>query len=307
MQGEFVSDRKKLRVGEGVVSQTGSPPPNDGRRERASIRNYIEVLRPLTVWAQGRRLRLGPPSQRAVLAILALSPNVAFHRDAIFEVLWGSESPRCAVGTLHTYVSRLRSILDLGGGLRGNALCREGNSYLLRVDRGQLDLLDFRDRVAQAQKARAAGSSVAAATLYGHALQLWNGQPVADIDILQSHPSVIGLAQERLSVIASYAEAACDAGLHDEVLPCLWSTCATEPLNERMHACLMIALAGSGMAAKAIIVFEELRQRLDDQLGLLPGPELADAHSRVLHQNVPSAILCCDHSAYVQDRQGVRR
>ncbi|HEY5360643.1 MAG TPA: BTAD domain-containing putative transcriptional regulator [Streptosporangiaceae bacterium] len=39
--------------------------------------------------------------------------------------------------------------------------------------------------------------------------------------------------------------------------------------------------------AAALGVYEQLRRRLDDQLGVLPGPELAAAHSRVLHQHIP--------------------
>jgi hypothetical protein len=39
--------------------------------------------------------------------------------------------------------------------------------------------------------------------------------------------------------------------------------------------------------AAALGVYEQLRRRLDDQLGVLPGPELAAAHSRVLRQHIP--------------------
>ena len=40
--------------------------------------------------------------------------------------------------------------------------------------------------------------------------------------------------------------------------------------------------------AAALGVYEQLRRRLDDQLGVLPGPELAAAHSRVLRQHIPA-------------------
>ena len=48
----------------------------------------------------------------------------------------------------------------------------------------------------------------------------------------------------------------------------------------------MIALAGSGQQAEAIHVYEDLRWRLDRELGLYPGEELAEAHLRVLRQDI---------------------
>ncbi len=78
-------------------------------------------------------------------------------------------------------------------------------------------------------------------------------------------------------------------GLHERVLPHLEAVIQREPLNEQAHAQLMLALAGSGQQAAALQLFEELRHRLDDQLGVRPGPELADAHLRVLRQEVPAA------------------
>jgi DNA-binding SARP family transcriptional activator len=51
----------------------------------------------------------------------------------------------------------------------------------------------------------------------------------------------------------------------------------------------MLALAGAGQQAAALAAYEELRGRLDEQLGVAPGPELADAHLRVLPQQLPHA------------------
>jgi DNA-binding SARP family transcriptional activator len=74
--------------------------------------------------------------------------------------------------------------------------------------------------------------------------------------------------------------------MYNRVLPHLRSLTLREPLHERAHALLMIALAGSGEQAAALTVFEDLRHRLDEQLGMRPCPELADVHQRVLRQQV---------------------
>jgi len=64
-----------------------------------------------------------------------------------------------------------------------------------------------------------------------------------------------------------------------------------EPLNERVAARLMIALAGTGCQAEALNVYDEVRQRLDDQLGVYPCAELARTQAMVLRQQVPTAAV----------------
>jgi Bacterial transcriptional activator domain len=48
----------------------------------------------------------------------------------------------------------------------------------------------------------------------------------------------------------------------------------------------MIALAGSGRQAEALRIYDSLRRRLDDLLGVMPGAELADAQVRVLRHEL---------------------
>jgi tetratricopeptide (TPR) repeat protein len=86
-----------------------------------------------------------------------------------------------------------------------------------------------------------------------------------------------------------YAELACVLGQYDRVIPRLQALADAEPLNEPAHARLMIALAGSGQQAAAIRVHEDVRTRLDRELGLSPGAELAEAYVRVLRQDIRAA------------------
>ena len=109
------------------------------------------------------------------------------------------------------------------------------------------------------------------------------------MNLLRGHPVVIGLGRSRAAVIAEYAEIASGLGQYALLLPELHALAEREPLNEKAHAQLMIALAGSGQQAAALLVYADLRRRLDDQLGVRPGPELSAAHLRVLRQDVPVA------------------
>jgi DNA-binding SARP family transcriptional activator len=237
----------------------------------------LAVLGPVTAWRNEVPVGLGPAKQRAVLGLLALAPNVPVHRTAIIDALWASNAPATAVHLVQVYVNKLRHLLD-----PGQLVTSGGASYQLVAVGEQLDLMVFGERADQARQAHAAGELGQACRAYAKALDLWRAEPVADLEILHAHPVVVALRQRRADLVLRYAEAATAAGRDDEVLPRLRELAAAEPLNERAHAALMLALVGSGQQAAALATFDELRRRLDDQLGVRPGAELADAHQRVL-------------------------
>jgi DNA-binding SARP family transcriptional activator len=251
----------------------------------------LSVLGPLTAWRDGIPAVLGPPLQRAVLAVLALSPDRFVHRETLVDALWDADPPATAVNQVQSLVSRLRCALDPGRSCRDpqRVLLSTGTGYRLRVTAQHLDLLAFQEGVGRAETARRSRDAVAACGLYEQALRLWQGDPLADVDRVRCHPAVIGLYRQRSAVIVAYAEAACGARLYNRVLPHLRPLTQREPLHERAHALLMIALAGGGGQAAALKVFDDLRHRLDEQLGMRPCAELADAHQRVLRQQVPAA------------------
>jgi DNA-binding SARP family transcriptional activator/tetratricopeptide (TPR) repeat protein len=242
----------------------------------------LAILGPVTGWRNGLRLGLGPSRQRAVLGLLALTPNVAVHRQTIIDALWGDDVPPTAVHLVQVYVNRLRRMLD-----PGRLLTSAGTSYELVAAGGQLDLLVFEAHASRATRAHTAGEFGLACEAYARALDTWRAEPLADIEVMRVHPLVVALRQRRSDLVISYAGAATAAKRHEEVLPRLRELAASEPLNERAHAALMLALAGSGQQAAALALFDDLRRRLDDQLGVRPGAELADAQQRVLRQDVP--------------------
>jgi DNA-binding SARP family transcriptional activator/Tfp pilus assembly protein PilF len=244
----------------------------------------ISVLGPLAAWRRGAPVALGPPMQRAVLGLLALHAGTGPPRSAIIDALWGDDPPVTAVSMVQSYISRLRWLLGPGG-----PLAPAGNGYQLQPAACELDLLAFAALVRRAADARAAGELAVACEAYAGALALWRGDPLADVDVLRDHPAVARLSQQRADAVTGYAEAASAAGWHDAALPALRELAGREPLHERAHARLMIALAGSGQQAAALGIYDQVRRRLDDQLGVLPGAELADAHARVLSQQIPAA------------------
>jgi DNA-binding SARP family transcriptional activator/tetratricopeptide (TPR) repeat protein len=263
-------------------ARAARPGPAAERCPRVGRGLRLAVLGPLTAWRDGVRIGLGPPGQRAVLGLLALTPNVPVHRKTIIDALWGDDLPVTAVHLVQVYVNRLRGLLGPGG-----LLTSAGTSYQLAVAGGQLDLMVFEAHANRAAQAHAAGELGPACRAYARALDTWRAEPMADIELLHAHPVVVALRQRRSDLVIRYAEAATAAGRHEEILPRLAELAAAEPLNERVHAALMLALAGNGQQAAALALFDDLRRHLDDQLGVRPGAELADAQQRVLRQDVP--------------------
>lgn len=267
-----------------------SDPPHPGPpRAPGSTRSgsgiWLAVLGPLEAWRDGTPLHLGPPERRAVLGLLAAVPDAPVHRDTIIDTLWGRTPPDTAVSLVQAHISRLRKLFAPGAGQSpaGDAvIASRAGCYRLRLPAQKLDLLTFRELAANAEAAWAAGDEPTACDLYEQALRLWRGDPLDGVDVLRDVPRIAELRRQLHDTLLRYAELACGRGLHDRIVPRLYALAAAEPLNERVHARLMIALAGAGQRAAAVRVYEDLRGRLDREFAIYPGEELVETHLRVL-------------------------
>ena len=279
-----------LAVRGGRDSAPGLAAKADGRDGPAGGLR-LRALGSLAAWRDGAAVALGPARQRTVLGLLAVQPNALVRREAISEALWEDDPPATAVSMIQSYVSRLRSLLDPDRSAAGGAglLAAAGTGYRLQVTGEELDVIAFEQLCARGGAAARAGEPDVACSFYEQALALWQGEPLADIEALRAHPAVADLTRRWAAAVEDYADAASGQGWHGRVLVPLRALAVREPMNERAHARLMIALAGSGQQAAALEVFDAIRRRLHDQLGIRPGAEIAAAHARVLRQHIPAA------------------
>jgi DNA-binding SARP family transcriptional activator/DNA-binding XRE family transcriptional regulator len=248
---------------------------------------WLTALGPLEARRNGQRLHLGP-QQVTVLGLLAVQPGRLVRRAAIAEALWCQHPPATAPDLVQAQISRLRRIIDPGGRLH---LIEQGTGgYRLRALAASLDVAAFGELTGRAQAAAEAGRERDACELFARALELWHGDPAAGIEVLRHHPAIACLERQRQEAVTQYAAAAAGLGWHMQVIPLLENLVWEQPLDEPLHAALIIALAGTGRQAAALAVYEDLRLRLREEIGAEPSPALAAAHQRALRGDIPPAV-----------------
>jgi DNA-binding SARP family transcriptional activator/DNA-binding XRE family transcriptional regulator len=255
---------------------------------------WLVLLGPLRAWRDGVPVALGSVRQQVVLALLVLGGKSGVSRSELIDVLWPDGPPPTALEMLHSYISRTRRrLLQADNGDSPSAsddvLPWDGAAYRLAPGTIRSDAETSRALAARAGHAAGAGQAAEACQLYSQALRLWRGAPLAGLELIHDHPAVIELAEQRARMVLDYATAAEVAGEHEQVVGHLRAVAQQDPLDERVHARLMIALLALGQQAAGLRVYEDLRRRLDEELGVRPGPELAGAHMRVLRQELGPA------------------
>ncbi|MFD5921983.1 BTAD domain-containing putative transcriptional regulator [Kitasatospora sp. NPDC058201] len=234
------------------------------------------VLGTIEARVAGRPADVGHLRQRCVLAALLVDANRAVPADELVERVWAGRAPQRAMGTLYSYLSRLRRALD-GAGTEVR-IGRQAGGYVLEVEPGAVDLHRFRLLAARAR----ASDGEQAAELMRQALELWRGEAFATVDTPWFHELRRSLEQERFSAELDGTDLSLRNGLHGEVLPALTARTAQHPLDERLAGQLMLALCRSGRSADALAHYRRLRRRLAEELGADPGPALMRLHRQVL-------------------------
>ena len=241
---------------------------------------------------------------RALLAALVLDLGAVVSADRLVELMWGGDAPPGAFGTLHSYVSGLRRLLEPGLQPRAKptVLLTSDAGYRLALPRASVDATAFVDEVRSRHRVLdplasqlATGPNVSwpsraqvEAQVDGleQVLRTWRGTPYAD---LADHPDVLAerTALEGLRTTASddLALGLLALGEHATVLALTEQSITRDPLRERGWSLHALALARAGRQAEALDAIRRLRRLLDDELGLDPGPEVRDLESALLQQD----------------------
>ena len=222
---------------------------------------------------------LPPGKQRTVLAALLLNAGHGVSLDELADVLWGASPPSSARVTTQNYVMRLRKAL----GSAGSRISTQPRGYRIQADANELDVSRFQAHLGTADAAAAEHSWEAAAAEARTGLALWRGEPLADVDSeLLGMRDAPRLADLRLRALEIRIDADLHLGRHSEVIDELRQLAGANPLRERLHGMLMLALYRDGRQAESLAGYQHLRDVLVQELGIEPGPDLRDLHQRIL-------------------------
>jgi len=244
----------------------------------------VRVLGSFEVAARGRKVELGGPRLRGVLARLAIAPGRTVSVEALATELWGPYPQYDVHRTVRTYVSRLRAALRRVGA--GDVLVTRSPGYLLRAELLSTDAARFERTAALGRRQledQRPGTAVQTLTA---ALEMWRGDAYAEFG---EEPTVAAeaarLERSRLSAVEARIEAALALGLDAQATGELEGLVRAYPTRERFWGQLMTALYRSGRQAEALAAYRTVSSLLIVDHGVEPSPWLVEIHRKVLRQD----------------------
>ena len=197
--GAETADQPDPAEPETVAPQADSP----------AIRHLVGVrcFGGFSLEVDGEQVDLGPlrPRARALLRLLALSPDRDVHRERLVDALWPGVDLTIGTRRLQVAVSSVRQLLEHVG-LRGSeVLVRRGDAYRLALPPGgTIDVLMFERGLREASAAASRGDTMASMAAREAALSFYRGEVLPEDGPAEY---VVG-DRERLRLAAAAAAAA---------------------------------------------------------------------------------------------------
>jgi DNA-binding SARP family transcriptional activator/tetratricopeptide (TPR) repeat protein len=246
----------------------------------------VRLLGPVDVIVAGTPKAVSGLRRRAVLATLALQPGHIVTTDRLIDIVWGDDPPATAVNTLQRHISYLRAVFGarsaivarspgylLDTGVSGETPECTGEATDVEVVRRLLRQSGQADPAERVSMLRAAAA-------------LWRGPALADVTgVPWLDQQAAQLAELRLDVVRALVDARLAIGEHAQILEELVALAREQPLDERIHAQLMLAQYRAGRQADALATFRRLRQTLDEELGVEPGQPVRKLQAAILRQD----------------------
>ncbi|KZB88013.1 BTAD domain-containing putative transcriptional regulator [Amycolatopsis regifaucium] len=245
----------------------------------------VQALGSLRAWLGDDELELGPARQRAVFAALATrAVTRPITRAELIQAVWGDTAPVSANGSVHTYISGLRRILEPSRTRwsTDGLLVSDSAGYRLRLDSAALDIGEF-GRLRETARAHWQENDAAGTVeTLDRALALWSGEALTGIPGPHAESLRAGLAEQRLAALELRAAGLLALGAHEDLVSELTLLVREHPLREPLWQSLMIALHRGGRTTEALDAFRTARRILRAELGVQPGRKLVEIHQRIL-------------------------
>lgn len=239
----------------------------------------FSVLGPVRMHRPDGETGAGQPRQCAVLTSLLLRAGRPVNLATLVEDVWGEDAPASAVGSIRTYIYRLRQAL---GEDSNSALKLIDGGYSLRIDPDALDLNRFKQAAAKAREARLNHDLPSATIQLSKALGMWRGEALANVPGPFAEVQRRVLDELRLACAEDYLACRVEQGHYAETVAELSALLDEHPLRERLCELLMTALYGAGRQSEALTLYHATARRLHEHLGVNPSPPLQQIHERII-------------------------
>lgn len=240
----------------------------------------------------GSPVDLGGAKQRALLARLLVDAGRPVSLGRLVDALWGDAAPDHPAVSLRSYVSRLRQAL------RGVAdITLRDTGYSIDVAAPAYDVTLAEHLVETGRRALAAGDAVSACGALEQAVALWRGRAFEEF---ADDEWAIGesrrLTEIWLHAWEDLADARLATGDHRRLAVDLEVLVDRHPFREGLVARLVTALARSGRQTDALAVLRVHRERLVEELGIEPDPELQRLEHDLLVHAAPLMDAAADRA-----------
>jgi len=244
----------------------------------------LGILGPLEVRSGDDKIEIRHGHARALLAALVLRAGETVTADALVDLLWGDDFPQNPANALQVQISYLRRTLEQGCGTQ--PIVTRAGGYSLDVAHDRIDTHRFEALVRDARSAIAEGRDLTGVLdLVDRALGLWRGEALADLPLDAFRGDATRLTELRWETIEARNEVLLALGRHHEAVGDLVRLTDEQPLRERWHEQLVLALYRAGRQADALRAFDKARSLLVEELGIEPGERLQNLHAQVLAQD----------------------
>jgi DNA-binding SARP family transcriptional activator len=244
------------------------------------VPSVVQLCGRYVVELEGERVEGKLPGRqgRLLLAYLALNRDRPVTRSELVDALWSRELPRDPADALAALLSKVRAALR--------------NRYL--EGRGEVTLALPADTSVDVERAFSCGHQAESACALGDWPRAWSAglaaQIVARRTLLPDYEAAWidewRQALDGLLVRSLECYARAGLGLGGTELSSAERAARelvrTAPLRESGYALLMEALEIQGNVAEALVVYEELRQRLREELGTAPAEPVQAVYLRLL-------------------------
>jgi DNA-binding SARP family transcriptional activator len=238
----------------------------------------VRLLGPVDVVEADRTQPVAGLRRKAALAVLGLAAGRWVSTEHLIDVVWDGRPPSTALNALQSHISYLRGVL----GNRETIVARPPG-YLLDLG---ADATDLQVHTRLVEAAARTDDPAAKVRHLRAALDLWRGRPLVDVAGLSwLDGQADRLDALRLEATQALLEARLALREHTRLVPELADLTGQHPYHEQFHRLLMTALYRSGRQAEALAVYQRLRKRLGDELGIDPGAEIRELEAAILRHD----------------------